>query len=248
MQRNALYQLILLSGMVVGLASPSAAAAPQPMEVLRAGVDQGLATLNAPPCQTPDCYTSKEERLWQLSQELFDYTTMSRQILSANWKNFTPEQQAAFVREFAEYLRRTYLPLLMRRYSGQQIKYVRQVRLSPSRVRVDAHVLWRGREIPLSAKMIHRDGTWKIYDVSPFGISTVMNYRAQFRWMLLNETPDQVIDLLRKKNRPRALTIFSPDTIPRRHFALLHHPPYWMRQNLTMSPSDPRPIRPATSR
>lgn len=214
MQRNALYQLILLSGMVVGLASPSAAAAPQPLDVLQARVDQGLATLNAPPCQTPDCRSRKEERLWQLSRELFDYTTMSRRILSANWKNFTPEQQAAFVREFAEYLRRTYLPLILRRYSGQQIKYVRQVRLSPTRVRVDAHVLWREREIPLSAKMIYRDGTWKIYDLSSFGISTVMNYRAQFRWMLLSETPDQVIDLLRKRNRPRALTVIDPTTIP----------------------------------
>lgn len=214
MKRNALYRLILLTGMLVGLASPHVASATQPLEVLRAKVDQGLATLNAPPCQTPDCRSRKEERLWQLSQELFDYATMSRQILSANWKNFAPEQQAAFVSEFAEYLRRTYLPLLLRRYSGQQIKYVRQVRLSPSRVRVDAHVLWREREFPLSAKMIYRDGTWKIYDVSTFGISTVMNYRAQFRWMLLNETPDQVIELLRKRNRPRALTVINPTTIP----------------------------------
>lgn len=199
MKRNAIIRLMLLTGMVVSLASPSAAAAPQPLDVLRARVDQGLATLNAPPCQTPDCRSRKEERLWQLSREMFDYATMSRQILSANWKNFTPEQQAAFVREFAEYLRRTYLPLLLRRYNGEQVVYVRQVRLSPSRVRVDAHVLWREREIPLSAKMIYRDGTWKIYDVSSFGISTVMNYRAQFRWLLRNETPDEVIDMLKKR-------------------------------------------------
>jgi len=204
MKRNTLYRLILMAGMVVGLASAVAASAPQPLDVLRARIDQGLVFLNAPPCQTPACRAQKEERLWQLSQELFDYTTMSRLILSSNWQNFTPEQQATFVREFSEYLRRTYLPLLLRRYKGEQVEYVRQVQLSPARVRVDAHVLWREREIPLSAKMIYRDGSWKIYDVSSFGISTVMNYRAQFRWMLREETPDQVIELLKNK-KGRAL-------------------------------------------
>lgn len=203
MKINALFSIILITGMVIGPVAIVTASASQPLDVLQTRIDQGLAVLNGTPCQTPACRTHKEERLWQLSLELFDFAAMSRLVLSSRWHDFTPAQQSAFVGQFAAFLRRTYLPVLLERYNGEQIEYVRQVELSPTRTRVDALVLWNDRRIPISAKMIYRHGSWKIYDLSSLGISAVKNYRAQFRWMLLKETPDQVIETLRnKKGRP----------------------------------------------
>ena len=199
LKKHALCSIILMTGMVVGLVLPVIASVNQPMAVLQARLEKGLALLNDAPCRTPACRTQKEERLWQLSLEIFDYATMSRLVLSSRWHDFTPQQQTVFVREFAAFLRRTYLPALLRRYNGEQVEYLRQVQLSPTRARVDVHVLWRDREIPISAKMIYRGGAWKIYDVSSLGISAIKNYRAQFRWMLQDETPDQVIEILRNK-------------------------------------------------
>lgn len=199
MKKHALFSIILVTGIAIGLVSPVTASDNHPLDVLQARIDQGLTVLNGAPCRTPACRTRQEERLWQLSLELFDFSTMSRLVLSSHWQDFTPEQQTVFVRQFAAFLRRTYLPVLLERYNGEQIEYVRQVQLSPTRARVDARVRWRDRKIPISAKMIYREGVWKIYDVSSIGISAVKNYRAQFHWMLQEETPDQVIEIL--KNR-----------------------------------------------
>lgn len=199
MKKQALFSAILITGMVVGLVPAMAASQTQPLDVLRTRIHQGLSVLNDLPCQTSACRVRKEERLWQLSLELFDYATMSRLVLSSRWHDFTPEQQTAFVREFAAFLRRTYLPVLLERYNGEQVEYVRQVLLAPTRARVDVLILWRDRKIPLNAKMIYREGAWKIYDVGSLGISAIKNYRAQFRSMLQQQTPAQVIEIL--KNR-----------------------------------------------
>jgi len=76
---------------------------------------------------------------------------------------------------------------------------VRQEQVSSTRARVDVVVLWRARRIPITAKMIRREGTWKIYDVSSLGISAMQNYRAQFRWLLQQETPARVIEILQNR-------------------------------------------------
>jgi phospholipid transport system substrate-binding protein len=198
-KKHTLFSFILMTGMVVGLVRPVTASENQPMDILQARLEKGLALLNDAPCRTPACRTLREEHLWQLSLTLFDYATMSRLVLSSRWHDFTPQQQAAFVREFAAFLRRTYFPALLERYNGEQVEYIRQVQLSPTRARVDVHVLWQDREIPVSAKMIYRAGGWKIYDVSSLGISAIKNYRAQFRGLLRTETPDQVIAILKAR-------------------------------------------------
>jgi phospholipid transport system substrate-binding protein len=204
MKKHTLLAIILMIGMSVGLIERVTASGNQPMDVLQDRLAKGIALLNETPCGTPACRAVKEERLWQLSLSLFDYATMSRLVLSSGWHDFTPQQQAIFVQEFTAFLRRTYLPALLERYNGEQIEYVRQVQLSPTRARVDVNVLWRDRQIPISAKMIHREGLWKIYDVSSFGISAIKNYRAQFRGLLRTETPDQVIAILKaRKGRAR---------------------------------------------
>jgi phospholipid transport system substrate-binding protein len=127
---------------------------------------------------------------------------MSRLVLASRWYDFTPEQQMTFVHEFAEFLRRSYLPELLEKYNGEQVEYVRQEQVSSTKAHVDVVVLWRARRIPITAKMIRREGTWKIYDVSSLGISAMQNYRAQFRWLLQQETPARVIEILKSSQGP----------------------------------------------
>jgi phospholipid transport system substrate-binding protein len=197
MKKHTLFSIILMTGVAVGLVLPVAASEIQPMDTLKDRIDKGLALLNDAPCRTPACRIRQERRLWQLLHESFDFFTMSRLVLASRWYDFTPEQQMTFVREFAEFLRRSYLPELLEKYNGEQVEYVRQEQVSSTKARVDVVVLWRARRIPITAKMIRRDGTWKIYDVSSLGISAMQNYRAQFRWLLQQATPAQVIEILK---------------------------------------------------
>lgn len=182
---------------VLGIAALVSAADQQPMAVLRERVDQGLALLSDGTYGNANGgRTAQEAHIRKLTTALFDFAAMSRMVLASHWKNFTATQQTAFVQAFTSFLQRTYLPILLDRYSGERLEYVRQVRLSPSRARVEVRVLHRGKAIPVNVKMIYRQGRWRVYDVDALGFSAVANYRAQFEWLLARETPDQIIERL----------------------------------------------------
>jgi len=43
------------------------------------------------------------------------------------------------------------------------------------------------------------DGAWKVYDVVVENVSLVLNYRTQFNDILAKNTPEQLLEILRKK-------------------------------------------------
>ena len=47
--------------------------------------------------------------------------------------------------------------------------------------------------------MILKDGTWKVYDVVVENVSLVQNYRTQFSDILAKNSPEQMLEDLRKK-------------------------------------------------
>jgi phospholipid transport system substrate-binding protein len=47
--------------------------------------------------------------------------------------------------------------------------------------------------------MINNNGQWRVYDVVIEGVSLINNYRTQFRGILANNTPEGLIEILRKK-------------------------------------------------
>jgi ABC-type transporter MlaC component len=187
---------VVMIGVVIGLVAPAMSADLQPVDVLREKVSEGIAVLKARPAQTDGQRSLREERLRQIANALFDFATMSRMVLASRWKTLRPAEQDAFVQAFAAFLQRSYLPVLLDRYNGEQIEYGRQVRLSTSRARVEVRVVGRGVVVPVEVKMIRRKGLWKIYDVNALGVSAISNYRAQFHWLLQEETPSQVIERL----------------------------------------------------
>lgn len=188
--------------MTVGLMAPAAAGVVQPMEVLREKVGQGLVILNHHRNQGGQDRALQEARIRQLSLSIFDFAAMSRMVLAGRWHDFTSEEQAAFVKAFTHFLQETYLPLLLDRYRGEQIEYIRQVRVSPARARVEVRVVRDGKAVPVTVKMIHHGGLWKVYDLDALGFSAVANYRAQFQWLLERETPTQVIERLENMPGP----------------------------------------------
>jgi phospholipid transport system substrate-binding protein len=199
MHVRTFYRMILVAMFVFGIVDHLSADDQQPITVLQEGVDQGLALLSDGAFRNADGgRTEQEARIGELTTALFDFAAMSRMVLSSHWKHFTATQQTAFVQAFTSFLQRTYVPLLLDRYNGEQLEYVRQARLSPSRARVEVKVLHRGKAIPVNVKMIHRQGRWRVYDVDVLGFSAVANYRAQFEWLLARQTPDQVIERLRR--------------------------------------------------
>ena len=187
--------------LVLGIVS-WAAADGGPLETLRAKIDEGVRILDDPELASMDRRAEKEEKIWRLSEELFDYPAMSRLVLKSHWDELTPGQREDFSVAFTAFLRRAYVPRLLERYSGQRLGYSRQEILSPAKAVVEAYVFWKERKIPFNVHMLRRQAGWKIYDISIMGVSSIKNYRAQFRWLLLSGTLDQLIARLNARAHP----------------------------------------------
>ena len=55
------------------------------------------------------------------------------------------------------------------------------------------------QEIPITYRVVLKDGTWKVYDVVIENVSLIQNYRSQFNSILAKSTPDQMIEILKEK-------------------------------------------------
>ena len=172
------------------------------LATLRMKFEEGNRILDDTELAATERRAEKEKKLWQLSRQIFDYELISRMVLASRWDEFTPAQQDEFTVAFTGFLRRTYVPRLMERYNGERVYFVRQNLISPSRADVEAYIIWNNRKIPFNIHVVKRQSDWKICDISASGISAIKNYRAQFRWLLLRDTPAQLIARLNARANP----------------------------------------------
>ncbi len=199
--KTILLRFTFCVSIVLGVVAP-AHAADDALETLQKTIEEGIEILDDPELADLGRLVEKEEKLWRLSERLFDYPAMSRLVLGSYWDELTPRQQEDFFIAFTGFLRRAYVPRLLERYSGQRLHYDGQQIVSPSRAVVGAYVLWMGRKVPFNVHMLRRQEGWKIYDISTMGVSAIKNYKAQFRWLLLSGTLDQLIARLNARANP----------------------------------------------
>ena len=192
--RKAFYVYILI---LCGI--PSLSYAEQPLEALRRGIDETIKILVDQQYAEPTRKKLQQQKLWEVTRKIFDFEEFSRRVLASYWKNFTPRQCKEFVAVFGEFLGKFYLRKLQEKYSDESVIYLRQEMIDESKARVEIKVLWRDLEVPVEIRMKKRRGSWKAYDLHVLGVSAVKNYRAQFKMLLSNESPQQVIDKLKLK-------------------------------------------------
>jgi len=79
----------------------------------------------------------------------------------------------------------------------------KEIKLSENTTEVRSDIITKARTIPMAYRMIWEKGEWKVYDVVVEGVSLVMNYRSQFREILANKSPEDLLKMLRGKVRGR---------------------------------------------
>jgi len=183
------------------IAVPALSSAGGPLEDLRRGVEKGIRILEDPRYEDDSLKKDQQQKLWEVTQQIFDFREFSRRVLASHWKTFSPGQRNEFSRAFAEFLGKFYLGRLQTRYNGERVYYVDQKLISKSRALVEIKVLWKNVEVPVKLRMKKKLGNWKVYDLSAMGVSAVGNYRAQFNSILQNQTPEQAIEALKEKIR-----------------------------------------------
>jgi len=179
---------------LVFLLFPLPAQAAEPLAAVQAEVNKVLDVLRDKTLSTE----AKKEKLRDLYSEMFDEVELARRTLGANWKKLNPAQQEEFVRLYRQVLEKAYINKILS-YTDQKIVFSRASMLSDSLAEVQTKIITSSQEIPLNYRVFLKDGTWKVYDVVIENVSLILNYRSQFESILAKNTPEQLLEILRKK-------------------------------------------------
>ena len=173
---------------------PIPAHAASSIEAIQTQVDKALDLLRNPTEKKEE----KEKKILALADEIFNYTELSRLSLANYWKAFTPEQQKEFTRLFGKLLARDYMDRIMM-YTNEKVTFGKEIKLSENTVELYSDIITKTRTIRMAYRMILKKGEWKVYDVVVEGVDLVMNYRSQFREILKNKSPEDLLKILGEK-------------------------------------------------
>ena len=132
----------------------------------------------------------------------FDFDATARLVLGRQWRDMSPQQRQAFVREFSTHLVRFYAASLVK-YKDETIDY-KPLRAPESAddVSVNTEVQpENGPSIPIVYRMHVKDGEWKVYDVTIDGISLVASNRSSFAAEIRQGNVDTLTARLARINR-----------------------------------------------
>ena len=187
----------LLAASLVSAAPPLPAAAEAPRAVVEEITKSALEVLGNKSFSVED----KRQRLEAIIYAHVDFDTMSRLVLARNWSQFSPAQQAEFVKQFKEHLSVTY---------GRSIENYKNERVEVGGDREETRGDWTvktkilrggGANDILVDYRLRKEGTvWRVIDIIIERVSLVSNFRSQFQEIVNQGGPEKVLDVLRDKN------------------------------------------------
>jgi phospholipid transport system substrate-binding protein len=156
--------------------------------------------LRDPALKADSAKAAKEKKIWEILDNVFDYTELSKRTLAQNWKRFSPDQQKEFISLFGKLLGTVYMDRIIA-YKDEKVVFGKVTQISDKTAEVQSEVTRSSKSIPIHYRMILERGEWKVYDVVIEGVSLVQNYRTQFREILTNKSPEDLLKTLREKTR-----------------------------------------------
>jgi phospholipid transport system substrate-binding protein len=169
-----------------------------PMATVEANVKKVLDVLRDSKLKGPSAKEIKKEKLRVIYKGMFDEVEFSRRTMARNWTKLSPAQQTEFVVLFEQVLEKSYVDKILS-YTDQKIEFYKENMLSKSQAEIQTKIVTSSNEIPIFYRAILKDGKWRVYDVVVENVSLLQNYRTQFNDILANKTPEQLLEILRKK-------------------------------------------------
>lgn len=169
-----------------------------PLDTVQTNVNKVLDVLRDPKLKGESAKGIKKEKLEAIYGQMFDEVELSMRTLGRNWPKLNPAQQKEFIQLYRQILEKAYIDKILS-YTNEKIVFPKESMLSNNQAEVQTKVITSSKEIPIFYKVILKDGTWKVYDVVVENVSLVQNYRSQFNSILAKNTPDQLLEILRKK-------------------------------------------------
>jgi len=169
-----------------------------PLDAVEANVTQVLDVLRDPQLKAESAEEIKKEKLRVIYEQMFDEVELSRRTLGVHWNKLNPAQQQEFVQLFRQVLKKAYIDKILS-YTNEKIVFPKETMLASNQAEVQTEIITSSKTIPIFYRLILKDDTWRVYDVVVENVSLVQNYRSQFNSILAKNTPDQLLEILRKK-------------------------------------------------
>ncbi|OGW36215.1 MAG: hypothetical protein A2Y97_05375 [Nitrospirae bacterium RBG_13_39_12] len=184
--------------LVVFLILPLYLYAGVPLITVERHVNDVLNVLRDPALKGEKAKKAKKEKVRTISEKMFDFAELSKRTLGNNWKIFNPDQQKEFIELFKDILEDAYMDRITS-YRDEKIVFNKEFMLSDATAEVQSNIITMKSETPIYYRVILKTGEWRVYDVIIEGVSLIKNYRTQFREILANKSPEELLKVLRKK-------------------------------------------------
>jgi phospholipid transport system substrate-binding protein len=183
---------------IVFLMVPLCVYAGPPLEAVKKQVNKVLDVLRDSSLKGEAGKKVKREKIRSISENMFDYTELSKRTLGQNWSKLNAGQQTEFLGLYKTLLEDAYADKIIT-YTDEKVVFGKETTLSEKTAEVQTTIITKKADIPIYYRVIQKGADWKVYDVVIEGVSLVSNYRNQFKEILSNKTPDALLDTLRKK-------------------------------------------------
>jgi phospholipid transport system substrate-binding protein len=169
-----------------------------PLSTVQANVNKVLDVLRDPALKADSAKVTKKEKLRSIYGSMFDEVELSKRTLARNWNKLNTAQRQEFVQLFQDVLEKAYVDKILS-YTNEKITYEKEIKLTENQFEVQTLVITSSKNVPIFYRVILSGGNWKVYDVIVENVSLVQNYRTQFNNILEKNTPEQLLEILRKK-------------------------------------------------
>ena len=169
-----------------------------PLDTVQANVNKVFEVLRDPKLKAAAAKEIKKEKLRSIYKGMFDEAELAKRTLARNWNKLNEAQFQEFVQLFHQVLEKAYIDRILS-YTNEKAVFYKENTISKNQVEVQTKIITSSKEIPITYRAILVNGTWKVYDVVIENVSLVMNYRTQFNEILVKNTPEQLLEILRKK-------------------------------------------------
>lgn len=198
-RRAAFFAALLL---FVVAAAPAAFGAQSATDTIRQTVDNVLNIIKKPEMRDAAKKAALLKDVEDQIKTIFDFSEFSARTVGPKWRTFTPDQQSRFENAFASLLRATYIEKL-EGYSGEKVNFTGEIASTKGdKVEVQSSIQMKDNKvIPVSYRLLDKNGQWKVYDVRIENVSLIENYRGQFKDILLKGSAEDLIKQVEEKAR-----------------------------------------------
>jgi phospholipid transport system substrate-binding protein len=169
-----------------------------PLSTVETNVNKVLDVLRDPSLKADSAKEVKKEKIRTIYSGMFDEVEIAKRTLARNWNKLSNAQRKEFVQLYQQILEKAYIDKILA-YTNEKITYDKEIKLTNNQVEVQTFIITSSKKIPISYRVFLSGGTWKVYDVIIENVSLVQNYRTQFNNILDKNSPEQLLDILRKK-------------------------------------------------